>query len=140
MVTFVAIETPESDFVYRVVNDPKGPNAAKPVDQAAIGLAGAGALFSDLATNAPVSSESVRDHHVFGATLRKEDSIGIQNTSLDLRGDPATCTQSGPVRLCPARQAKVARLLAIVRLKRAMSVFLSNLDASVDVLSHRTTG
>lgn len=119
MANFVEIDTPEGDYVYRFINDPDGPNAAKTIDQEPIGEAGAGALYIDLATNEPVQSNGGRDHHIFGAKVSKAESIGLQNNSLDLRVDPATCVSSGPVRVCPARQAEVDVLLNVFRTEAA---------------------
>jgi hypothetical protein len=114
-VSFVEIQTPGSDYVYRFVPDPAGPAAGTTIDQRSIGDAGAGALYIDAVTNAPVESPGGRDHHIFGSTMTLADSIGVQSNSLDLRVDPATCRVEGPVRVCPARQDEVDRLLVILR-------------------------
>lgn len=115
MANFVEIDTPEGDYVYRFVNDPKGPHAKEVIDEVPIGVAGAGALYIELATNNPVHSNGGRDHHINGTKLTKGESIGLQNNSLDLRVDAATCFTSGPVRACPARQVEVDWLLDVFR-------------------------
>jgi hypothetical protein len=115
MTNFVEIDTPQGDYVYRFIADPDGTHAGKTIKEEPIGVAGAGSLYIDLATNEAVFSRGGRDHHIIGSAITPGESRGLQSNSLDLRVDPATCVVSGPVRVCPARQNEVDWLLDIFR-------------------------
>lgn len=119
MVNFVHIDTPEGDYTYRIVRYPDSASGPKVANEIVIGVAGAGALYMDATTNEPIYVDSGRDHHILGKLISKNESLGIENNSLDLRVDQSQCTVFGPVRVCPARQEEVAQLLKTLRLEAA---------------------